>query len=166
MNSPKTNKSRKSLRPKTHPLYLSIKNELASHFFFLPWKPKHNEKAKGAHSKTINVILVKKVRFFVGVAPAPPTPPHIFCRPPASMENPWKINGKSIDFPKIMNLKDSTIRWDRMLEARGLFRCRICFRSILSRQNGLNRHMEQNICFWPKIQFFSFSAYWSPIETL
>ena len=50
------------------------------------------------------------------------------------------------DFPrmsKIMNLKDSTIRWDRMLEARGLFRCRICFRSILSRQNALNRHMEQ-----------------------
>ena len=30
-----------------------------------------------------------------------------------------------------------------MLEARGLFRSAICFRSILSRQNGLNRHMEQ-----------------------
>jgi len=31
-------------------------------------------------------------RFFVGGAPGPPTPPHIFCRPPASMENPWKID--------------------------------------------------------------------------
>ena len=30
-----------------------------------------------------------------------------------------------------------------MLEARGLFRSAICFRSILSRQNGLNRHLEQ-----------------------
>ena len=30
-----------------------------------------------------------------------------------------------------------------MLEARGRFRSAICFRSILSRQNGLNRNMEQ-----------------------
>ena len=37
----------------------------------------------------------------------PPHPPHIFCRPPASMENPWKIewenhgklNGKSMENP-------------------------------------------------------------------
>ena len=30
-----------------------------------------------------------------------------------------------------------------MVEARGPVRCAMCFRSILSRQNGLNRHMEQ-----------------------
>ena len=28
-------------------------------------------------------------------APAPPTTPHILCRPPASMENPWKPMDKS-----------------------------------------------------------------------
>ena len=33
---------------------------------------------------------------YVGGAPAPPTPPHIFCRPPASMENPRMQ--KIIDF--------------------------------------------------------------------
>ena len=37
----------------------------------------------------------------------------------------------------------------------GSIRRRICFRSILSRQNGLNRHMEQNI-FQPKNTFFQF----------
>ena len=36
-----------------------------------------------------------------------------------------------------------------MVEAWGLFRSAICFRSILSRQNGLNRHMEQFIVFYP-----------------
>ena len=60
----------------------------------------------------------------------------------------------------------STIRWDRKLETRGLFRCKICFRSSSSRQNGLNCHMEQNIFVWPKIQFFSFFPYWSPIGPL
>ena len=36
---------------------------------------------------------------------------------------------------KIMNVKHSTLRWDRKLETRGLFRRRICFRSFLSYQN-------------------------------
>ena len=60
----------------------------------------------------------------------------------------------------------TTIRFDRKLECRGPNRCAIFFRSILSRQNPLNRHMEQNIFFWPKIQFFEFSAYWTPIGPL
>ena len=53
--------------------------------------------------------------------------------------------------------KKPIIRWDRKLEARGPFRCRICFRSILSRQNGLNRHMEQTrkgLAENPVFQFF------------
>ena len=49
--------------------------------------------------------------------------------------------------------KDSTIRWDRKLETRGLFRRRICFRSFLSHQNPLSRHMVPDILFWPKIKF-------------
>ena len=53
-----------------------------------------------------------------------------------------------------------------MVEARGPVRSAMCFRSILSRQNGLNRHMEQNILFWPKIRFFSFSACRAPIGPL
>ena len=56
-----------------------------------------------------------------------------------------------------------TIRWDRNLETRGLFRCKICFRSILSRQNGLNCHMEQKKKNWLEILFFGFFPYWTPI---
>ena len=40
-------------------------------------------------------------------------------------------------------LKKPTIRWDRKLETRSLFRRRISFRSIRSRQNPLNRHMSK-----------------------
>ena len=69
-------------------------------------------------------------------------------------------------FRKSWIRKDLTIRWDRKLETRGPFRCKICFRSILSRQNGLNCHMEQNILFLPKIWFFGFFPYWSAIGPL
>ena len=55
---------------------------------------------------------------------------------------------------KIMNFKDSIIRWDRKLETWFLFRRRICFRSFLSCQNPQNRHMGQHIFFWQKIQIF------------
>ena len=65
---------------------------------------------------------------------------------------------------KIMKFYYSIIRWDRKLETRGLFRCKICFRSILSRQNGLNCNMEQQFFFWQKIRFFSLFPYWSPID--
>ena len=68
---------------------------------------------------------------------------------------PWKIQ----ECRKSWILMKTTIRFDRMVEARGPVRCAMSFRSILSRQNALNRHMEQNIFFWPKIQFFSFSPY-------
>ena len=57
--------------------------------------------------------------------------------------------------------KKPTIRWDRKLETRALFRRRISLRSILSRQNPLNRDMEQNMLFWPEnkfFQLFGFSA--------
>ena len=40
-------------------------------------------------------------------------------------------------------LMKTTIRFDRIDEARGPDRCAMSFRSILSRQNALNRHMEQ-----------------------
>ena len=66
-------------------------------------------------------------------------------------------------------LKKPTIRWDRKLETRGLFRRRICFRSILSRQNGLNRHMEQNSFFLENqvFQFFGLLIpYRGPLEAL
>ena len=49
-----------------------------------------------------------------------------------------------------------TIRWDRKFETRGLFRRRICFRSVLSRQNALNLHMEQNMFFYRKTNFSFF----------
>ena len=75
---------------------------------------------------------------------------------------PWKIQ----ECRKSSILMKTTIRFDRKLETRGPDRCAIFFRSILSRQNPLNRHMEQNIFFCPKIQFFSFSAYRAPIEPL
>ena len=75
---------------------------------------------------------------------------------------PWKIQ----ECWKSSILMKTTIRFDRKLESRGPVRCAIFFRSILSRQNPLNRHMEQNILFWPKIQFFEFSAYRAPIEPL
>ena len=39
----------------------------------------------------------------------------------------------------------------------GLFRCRICFRSFLSNQNGLNHHMGQFFLFCRKSSFSSFS---------
>ena len=75
------------------------------------------------------------------------------------------------DFPrmaKFMNFKDSTIRWDRKLETRGLFRHRICFRSFLSRQNPLNRNMRQHMCFLQNIRFLGgrdLKSYfvWNPI---
>ena len=75
---------------------------------------------------------------------------------------PWKIQ----ECRKSSILMKTIIRFDRKLETRGPDRCAIFFRSILSRQNPLNRHMEQNIFFWPKIQFFEFSAYWTPIGPL
>ena len=54
-----------------------------------------------------------------------------------------------------------------MLEARGLFRSAICFRSILSRQNGLNRHMEQNIyILLAEKQVFSVFRFFGPIGSL
>ena len=40
-------------------------------------------------------------------------------------------------------LMKPTIRYDRMVEARGPLRCAMSFRSILSCQNALNRHMDQ-----------------------
>ena len=76
-----------------------------------------------------------------------PMGPHVV--PMASMENPR--------MSKIMDFNETHYSV-RMVEARGPVRSAMCFRSILSRQNGLNRHMEQNIFFWQKIQFFSFSA--------
>ena len=42
------------------------------------------------------------------------------------------------------------------MKTRGLFRRRICFRSVLSCQNPLNRYIGQNISFLQKIKFFSF----------
>ena len=42
-----------------------------------------------------------------------------------------------------------------MVEARGPVRSAICFRSILSRQNGLNRHIEQNIYLFGRKSSFS-----------
>ena len=41
------------------------------------------------------------------------------------------------------------------METRGPFRCKICFRSSPSRQNGLNCHMEQNL-FFHKNWFFHY----------
>ena len=96
----------------------------------------------------------------------------LFCRPLPRppwilMENPWVPWGpmgshgvpwKIQECRKSWILMKTTIRFDRKLECRGPNRCAIFFRSILSRQNPLNRHMEQNIFFGPKIQFFSFSA--------
>ena len=115
----------------------------------------------------------------MGGAPASPTrPPHFLSAAPAASP---KIHGKSMGshgFPwvsmgshgvpwgpmgspwlpwKIQECRKSwilmktTIRFDRKLETRGPNRCAIFFRSILSRQNALNRHMEQNTLFWPKI---------------
>ena len=104
------------------------------------------------------------------------------CRP--LPRPPWKIHGKSMENPwdpmgspwgpmeprwppwkiqecrKSLILMKTIIRSDRMVEARGPVRCAMSFRSILSRQNGLNRHMEQNIFFGRKhifsvFQFFS-----------
>ena len=73
----------------------------------------------------------------------------------------WKSNdhgdeGTFQECRKSWIFKKPTIRWDRKLETRGLFRRRIWIRSILSCQNGLNRHMEQNIICLPKNQFFQF----------
>ena len=123
----------------------------------------------------------------------PPPPPHIFCRPlprpPRKiMENPWVPMGpmgspwgpmgspwgpmgspwdpwKIQECLKSWILMKTTIRFDRKLETRGPDRCAIFFRSILSRQNPLNRHMEQNILFGPKIQFFEFFGLESPYRT-
>ena len=53
-------------------------------------------------------------------------------------------------------LKKPTIRWDRKLETRSLFRRRISFRSIRSRPNPLNRHMSKIYMCWQKFSFFSF----------
>ena len=75
---------------------------------------------------------------------------------------PWKIQ----ECRKSWILMKTTIRFDRIDEARGPVRCAIFFRSILSRQNALNRHMEQNMFFCQKIKFFSFSPYRAPIEPL
>ena len=52
-----------------------------------------------------------------------------------------------------------------MMEALGPVRCAMCFRSILSSQNGLNRHMEQNIIVLPKNVFYVFSYLFGPIES-
>ena len=115
----------------------------------------------------------------------PQTPPHFLSAAPAastkiihgkSMENPWGPHGvpwgpmgspwdpwKIQECRKSWILMKTTIRFDRIDEARGPDRSAMSFRSILSRQNGLNRHMEQNIFFGPKIKFFSFSAYRTPI---
>ena len=118
-----------------------------------------------------------------GGLPPPPDPPTFFVgRSRGLHENDsWKIHGKSMgshgshgvpwgpmgspwDPWKIQECRKSwilmktTIRFDRKLECRGPNRCAIFFRSILSRQNALNRHMEQKKKKWPKIQFFSFSA--------
>ena len=61
-------------------------------------------------------------------------------------------------------LMKTTIRFDRNDEARGPVRCAIFFRSILSRQNVLNRHMEQKK---KKKQFLGLeSPYRAPIEPL
>ena len=122
--------------------------------------------------------LESPVYGLLGGAPAPPRPPHIFCRPlprpprKLFMENPWKIHGvpwvpwvpmgspwlpwKIQECRKSWILMKTTIRFDRNDEARGPVRCAMSFRSILSRQNPLNRHMEQNLFFGPKIQFFNF----------
>jgi len=64
--------------------------------------------------------------------------------------------------PKIMTFYYSTIRWDRKLETRCLFRRRIWIRSILSRQNGMNYHMEQNLFYWQFFLIFCFFPYWTP----
>ena len=62
-----------------------------------------------------------------------------------------------------MNFKDSTIRWNRKFETRGLFRRKICFRTLPSYQNPLNCNMGRTFCFWPVFRFFSFPPYWTPI---
>ena len=105
-----------------------------------------------------------------GGLPPPPDPPTFFVgRSRGLHENDsWKIHGKSMgshgshgvpwgpmgspwDPWKIQEcwkssiLMKTTIRFDRIDEARGPVRCAMSFRSILSRQNALNRHMEQNI---------------------
>ena len=87
-----------------------------------------------------------------------PMGPHGFpWDPMGSPWLPWKIQ----ECRKSWILMKTIIRQDRKLETRGPNRCAMSFRSILSRQNPLNRHMEQNIFFLPKIQFFEFSAYWT-----
>ena len=48
---------------------------------------------------------------------------------------------------------------------RGLLRRRIPFRSVLSCQNALNRHMGQKTIVWLKHYFFSFS-FFGPIGSL
>ena len=124
-----------------------------------------------------------------GGLPAPPDPPTFFVgRSRGLHEFSWKIHG----FPwvpmgpmgphgvpmgspwlpweiqecrKSSILMKTTIRFDRIDEARGPVRCAIFFRSILSRQNPLNRHMEQNIYFLPENPVFQFFGLEIPYRT-
>jgi len=69
---------------------------------------------------------------------------------------------KDIDFPKIMNVKDSIIRSDRMMEARGLFRSAMCNVFPLhpeSPYGAKKQKLTENQVF----QFFGLlNPYWAP----
>ena len=66
--------------------------------------------------------------------------------PMASMENPRM--SKIMDFNKTHYSVRQKIGDPGSISIRNMFPL-----------NGLNRHMEQNMFFWPNIQLFSFSAY-------
>ena len=61
-------------------------------------------------------------------------------------------NVKNLDF------EETHYSVRQKLETRGLFRSAICFRSILSRQNGLNRHMDQKTKKCRKSSFLESSS--------
>ena len=65
--------------------------------------------------------------------------------------SPWKIQ----ECRKSWILMEINIRFDRNDEARGPVRCAMSLRSILSRRNALNSHMEQNIYLFCRKSSFS-----------
>ena len=67
---------------------------------------------------------------------------------------------------EIMDFNENHYSVRQKIGARGPNRSAIFVRSILSRQNALNRPMEQKKQKWPRIQFFSFSACRTPIGPL